>query len=577
MKKIAVLILILYFLLVPKSFGGLGLLLPSPVRADEFEELEKKLSDLKDALQKSIAATTPLEKNLSVLEETLNNIREKITVIETDVAQKEKDVNEGEELLMLAQELLGQKVRRMYISSTQFNAVKFALLFGKNLNLTLRQFGYQRKVIENDRDTIIKVVLYIKDLENKKQELENEKVRLKIIKEETDKLAGFLSGEIAGAKKYQTTLSSQIAQLSARQQQLVAQRLAGLNLPTSLGAGPLYCTDDRKRDPGFSNAFAFFTFGIPHRVGMNQYGANGRADAGQNHEQILQSYFADFSFENRNARIKVQGYSEMDLEEYLLGIYEMPNSFHIEALKAQAIAARSYALAYTQNGEKEICTTQACQVYKGGNKGGAWEQAVKDTAGKTMIAQGQPITAWYSSTDGGYTFPNESVWGGSHRSWTKNTRDTSSDVGSFGELLDKAYDKQSPCMYAAQGWRDQYAKSAWLKSDEIADIANVILLARACSDCKDHFYQTDKGHPYGGEIWDENRVRQELSNRQITPFTAVSNISLSADFGGGRTTSVSISGNRSESYSGDEFKNWFNLRAPANIQIVGPLYNIERR
>ena len=98
---------------------------------------------------------------------------------------------------------------------------------------------------------------------------------------------------------------------------------------------------------------------------MNQYGAQGRADAGQSHEDILRAYFENFSFENRSVRIKVQGYGEMDLEEYMLGIYEMPDSFPTEALKAQVIAARSYALSYTNNGEKEICTTQACQVYKG--------------------------------------------------------------------------------------------------------------------------------------------------------------------------------------------------------------------
>ena len=92
---------------------------------------------------------------------------------------------------------------------------------------------------------------------------------------------------------------------------------------------------------------------------MNQYGALGRAKAGQNYHQILESYFAGVGFEKRdpNMRIKVQGYGEMALDDYLLGIYEMPGSWPIEALKAQVVAARSYALSYTNNGAKEICTT----------------------------------------------------------------------------------------------------------------------------------------------------------------------------------------------------------------------------
>jgi hypothetical protein len=154
-------------------------------------------------------------------------------------------------------------------------------------------------------------------------------------------------------------------------------------------------------------------------------------------------------------------------------------------------------------------------------------------------------------------------------------KDTSGDVGSFADLQSKAYDNDSPCMYSAQGYRNQYGKSAWLKGEEVADIVNVILLARADGSTKDHLYQTDKPHPYGGEVWDEARVRQELSNRGGSPLSNVSNISISGvDWGTGITTNITIEG---RSFSGDEFKDWFNLRAPANIQIVGPLFNVEKK
>ena len=115
--------------------------------------------------------------------------------------------------------------------------------------------------------------------------------------------------------------------------------------------------------------------------------------------------------------------------------------------------------------------------------------------------------------------------------------------------------------------------------DKVADIVNVILLARADSSAQDHLYQTDKPHPYGGEVWDEGRVKQELSGKGITPFNSVSSASVSDwDKALGRINNISISGDGgSQSFSGSEFKDFFNLRAPANIQIVGPLYNVERR
>jgi SpoIID/LytB domain protein len=552
---------------------------PHYVSADELSDIESKLSDLKRALQMSISATTPLEKNLDSLKANLDAIRNKIIIIEKDVEKKENQVSEGEKLLILVEEVLSQKVRKHYKNSSVFNLSALFYFLKDDVNVAIRQYGYQKKIVEGDRDTIVKVVLYVKDLEEKKKLLEGEKVRLSTVKAETDKQAGFLEKEISGAKKYQTTLSSQIASLSQRQNDLLAQKLASLNLPSSLGAGPLFCTDDRKLDPGFRPAFAFFTFGIPHRVGMNQYGALGRAKAGQNYKDILNAYYANIEFQKKdpNMKIKVQGYGEKGLDEYLLGIYEMPGDWPMEALKAQVVAARSYALSFTNNGASEICTTQACQVYKGGNKGGNWEQAVRQTEGEIMVSGGETVKAWFASTFGGYTFTSGDVWGG-NRSFTKRMRDTTGDVGSFNDLFERAYDRDSPCFYAAQGYRTEYSKSAWLKEDEVADIVNVLLLAKKDSGIQSHLAQEGKPNPDGTDTWDKGRVKSELNSRGQKPYSSISNISIDWDKGLGKTNTVNVSGDAgSNSFDGGEFKNFFNLRAPANIQIVGPLYNIERK
>ncbi|MBI4226396.1 hypothetical protein HY612_04770, partial [Candidatus Roizmanbacteria bacterium] len=145
-------------------------------------------------------------------------------------------------------------------------------------------------------------------------------------------------------------------------------------------------------------------------------------------------------------------------------------------------------------------------------------------------------------------------------------------------LNERAYDKDSPWFYCDWGARASYSNTAWLKTNEVADIVNSILLARADSSTGDHLYQTDKSHPYGGEVWNEDRVKQELRSKGITPFNNISDVGVGADFNGGSTSSINFSGDAgSQSISGGEFKNWFNLRAPANIQIVGPLYNVEKR
>jgi len=116
---------------------------------------------------------------------------------------------------------------------------------------------------------------------------------------------------------------------------------------------------------------------------------------------------------------------ETEVESYLLGIAEVPFVWPTEALRAQAIAARSY-LAWTldrgrsANGRRfgyDICATDRCQVYRGlsgvrSDTGYRWSSAVMSTAGEILVVDGSPLQALYSSTSGGRTRSVEDVFGG---------------------------------------------------------------------------------------------------------------------------------------------------------------------
>ncbi|MEK9143432.1 MAG: SpoIID/LytB domain-containing protein [Patescibacteria group bacterium] len=541
-------------------------------------ECRDKIAKCQEAWNQMEVAKKPHVDALRKMEGEIAAFQARIRTIEEGLIKKAAGIAAGEKELGGLLELSSHRMRQLYIRSNTNNPLAI-FLGSSDIGAVMRSLTYQMSLLDDDKKAIVQTAISVKGLEEKKKTLEVERASLAYLKQETDKRAGTVRKLVGEASAYQGKLTSIIGSLTVKQQSFLAQKLAGLGLPTSLGAGPLYCTDDRKLDPGFRPAFAFFTFGIPHRVGMNQYGALGRA-ATQGHEQILQAYFANFNFETRpNIEIDVQGYRRMPIETYLLGIYEMPESWPPAALEAQAIAARSYALAYTNNGANPICTSQSCQVYKEPHKSGAWKTAVEKTAGKVMVSGGTVVTAWYSSTDGGYTFANNDVWGGSQRAWTKRTRDANGDVGSFSDLLAKGYDRDSPCFYAAQGFRGEYAKSAWLKEEEVADIVNVILLARKDGGTKEHLYQPDKPNPAGTDSWSRDKVRQELTSRGVSAFTSISDIRVSSvDWGVGRVTQVTVSGNGGTlSFDGSEFKDFFNLRAPANIQIVGPLFNVERK
>lgn len=538
------------------------------IKADELDDINNQLIDLKRVFDDIKKATDTNEATLNNLNKQIEQIKLKVVSLEREIEKKEQDVKKGETVLTYQKTLLNERARSYYKNINNSTISLIDIFSGENLSSSLRNFTYQKSLIDEDRKTIIRIVLYIKDLEEKKASLQSETSRLAVIKTEIDKQSQFLAGEVSKARQYQGELQQKIATLTARQQQLISQRLGSLNIPRSAGTSARGCTDDRGVDPGFSPRLAFFTYGAPHRNGLNQYGAKGRADAGQNAEQILSEYYPGLSLKkdyDQGAQINVDGYGNFNIEDYTKRIYEVPADWPMETLKAQAVAARSYALNSMQrNGH--ICTTEACQVFKPDEKGGRWNEAVDATRGWVLMDGGNPGFTQYASTHGGYIL-NLGKFDGRN-----------GNPGNFGELNDRAYDKESPWFYCDWGARGSYSNTAWLKPAEVADIVNVILLARADSSSGDHLYQTDKPHPYGGEVWNEEKVKQELRNKGITPFNSVSDISIGADFGSGSTSNVNLSGDTgSISFSGSEFKNWFNLRAPANIQIVGPLYNVEKR
>ncbi len=546
-----------------------------PVHADEISDLQAQIDQLNHARELSVKATKPLEGQLDSLKRQLDQIQATLGALAANIKHKQKELDIREEKLVVQQVLLETRVRQYYIRSYLTNPL-IVILSSISSGDLFRELSYSQSVTREDKQVISSITADMLDLLTQKDKLEKDKARMAVLQKEVDKNAQFIGGEVKKAKAYQADLTSKIVSLTAKQQQILSQRLASLNISrsaASIGA----CSDDRNISPGFSNAFAFFTYGAPHRVGMNQFGAKGRAEAGQSRDDILRAYYANFEIVkwDTNIKIKVQGNGEFPLEDYVLRIYEVPESWPMAVLEAQAIAARSFALAYTNNGSGEICTSESCQVFKSNPKTGQWVQAVKNTEGLVMASGGNPIKAWYASTHGGYIFNSAEVWGGS-TAYTKHATDTTTgSAGSFGDLQSNAYDKSSPWFYCDWGSRSEYNKTAWLKPAEVADIVNTLMLVQADSGTAEHLYQTDKSYPNN---WDENRVKQELKNRNITPYSSISGISVSADFNSGRTTLVNVSGDGgSNSFSGPDFKNRFNLRAPANIQIVGPLFNIEQK
>jgi len=119
-----------------------------------------------------------------------------------------------------------------------------------------------------------------------------------------------------------------------------------------------------------------------------------------------------------NIRRTLNLVNELPLEEYLRGV--VPNELspvtfaQIEALKAQAVAARTYIqrnLGQFKDEGYDVCATDACQVYFGARtEDPLATQAVTETRGVIATYDGKPINALYSSTCGGRTEDAQNIF-----------------------------------------------------------------------------------------------------------------------------------------------------------------------
>ncbi len=103
----------------------------------------------------------------------------------------------------------------------------------------------------------------------------------------------------------------------------------------------------------------------------------------------------------------VTAINELDMDSYIRGVVagEMPSSWPLEALKAQAVAARTYALATRKtDGAFDQYPDTRSQVYRGvTGESVRSDAAVRATAGRVLTYAGEPAVTYYFSTSGGHT------------------------------------------------------------------------------------------------------------------------------------------------------------------------------
>jgi len=294
-----------------------GFFILTPASSDELDDITKQINDLTNALNQSKAATAPLESQLNGLRTQIEGIKANIFSIENEIATKTKNIDKGYADLAKQTDILNRSIRNFYIKSYYFSPLITFLSVSSAENMT-QILAYQKAVTDQDKEVITNIALTINNLEDRRKGLESDKVRLASIKASLDTQSAELDKIVSGAKAYQSELSGKIAELTARQSEIINARSG--TFIASIGDSEL--ADDynasikgfREQAPG--GYFAAFSFGAhTHRKGMSQYGARGRAQAGQNYKQILSKYYGKEPVgKDTGGTIKVAGFGEMDFE-----------------------------------------------------------------------------------------------------------------------------------------------------------------------------------------------------------------------------------------------------------------------
>jgi peptidoglycan hydrolase-like amidase len=523
------------------------------------QRIENEIGALKPAHEYNV-------KELAGLRVQVDSLNKRIAGISNQLKNLENSIDEREVDLAYTREIFEEKASNHYKQLRLYDPL-MPFLSSDDATLAIRKLVLRQRTASDDIKTMEKYGHDLVQLRSDKENLEKNKQNLASLKIQVNSRADFLAGEV---KKTETHLAA----LSSKQEQLIALKSAGFE--TSIGDTPPTaepCSgppgSSNFCDPGFRPAFAAFSFGAPHRTGMSQYGAYGRSKSGQSAEAILSAYYQGAELRKDYPvpdTIGVTGIGRVSFEEnYLMGIHEVPESWGgnggFEALKAQAVASRSYALAVTNNGAGNICATEACQVYKPQLKSGKWAEAVRATRGWVIVKGGSPAKTYYASTSGGFTITN---WG-----WSgiKDAAD--------GDWPNKAYEKISGSPWFYKGWYKTRSgatcgkSNPWLSGTEMADILNAWhVLYKGGGDAS-------RVSPVDTGCWSGNPYSiSELAG--IGGYNSVSGVSVVYS-NNGSTQSVTFSTNKgSVNMAGEEFKRAFNLRAPGYIGLKSGLFNIEK-
>jgi hypothetical protein len=572
------------------------------------EELNKQktvLSGIESKIKEISSSNYSLSEKIKLINAEITKLQEQIDTREAEIEEKLRLIEEKQKLLDKKKDLLDMVSTELYMQS-RYDSGQLLFSFS-NLDNLLQNLFVKKAAIGILVEDIEKINGEFTNLSLLKIELEEEKIELDEQKKELDdsysllvaernKLQSALNAQLASRRNVSGSIAELMKELSSLQTALIHARAGGtyVNIDSVPSGSSDLGSLQSFVNQAPSGSFGVFSIGAyTHRNGMSQWGARARANEGQSYQQILNAYYPGKvirsgtvniggNIQNIMVNITTDAYGTLNFEDdYLMRLYEVPESWPMEVLKAQAIAARTYAINYTQNGSKSICVTERCQVVGATPKTGAWRTAVLATRGMILTdGEGRPFSTQYAAVHGGW---------GNQIGW-----DTTDGTGN-GDWMARAWDSKSGVSWFYKSWyRSGYTsgstisaescnRAPWLNREEMSDIINSYMLWKRIDLKGDRDFSRVLPLTYnscppsrsGGNPYSMAEVRNLINN----PVTSISMVYVTSS--NGTSNSVVFHTNRGVmSLTGNDFKYIYNLRAPGYLRIPQNGFvhiNIERK
>lgn len=420
-----------------------------PVQGQDITNIELQISQTTNQISSLQSSVTSLQQQANSYLSKKNSIAQNLSEVESllSSAQNKENqittlINSLQALQSAAQSQLAQEevqkdanLKSLYEESQQNNVIVF--LSSNNAQSFLLNLAFNEADVNDQKQQILALNGQITSLQTSLNQdnqekatqaqqvktLQNQKAQLQYELQQAQNAYTNTSQTASSDQAQVSSLENQLGTLTAQEQAIIQEKIDDSFAQGGGGGG-----GNSNNPPGSPGNFSLQINGVyisnnfPGPVIVQPASSTEYSQVSGN--SATASYTGNIEFRTNT---DVNFIDQTSMENYVAGIGEMPSSWQMQALDAQAIAARTYAVNHKGEHASEgydVLDDTSDQAYNGYQTDSRL-QAAQNTRGQVIYYNGSPIDALYSANNGGYERSNNEVWGTSQLPYLPSQSDNS--------------------------------------------------------------------------------------------------------------------------------------------------------